>query len=240
MLAGITRVKNESLILEDTLKHYLKIVDHVYLYDDFSDDDTAKIAMSFDRVTVTCGAEWRKDRAAEETRHRRLMLSQARRSGHEWALCFDADERLVGDMPAMDAASPSGYRFKLFDGYMTEKCQAEYQQGKLELLPRMWGPERRDIIMLFRIADSQYMGMDQREPVVQGLVDTTSVFVRHYGKCISIEQWEATCDYYSKWPKYAAKWEARKGGAIHATSDFDRELFDWDELLTNPERQVRI
>lgn len=239
MLAAITRVRNESLILEDTLRHYLARVDHIFLYDDASTDNTVEIAMSFDNVTVTTGHEWRKDRDMEETRHRRLMLSQVRRAGYEWCLCFDADERLVGDLPLIDN-SCNGYRFKLFDGYMTKECRAEYAHGRLELLPRMWGPERRDILMLFRVPDSQYMGMDQREPVVQGPVETTSTYVKHYGKCISVAQWEATCDYYMTWPKYADKWAARKGKAIHTLSDFDRELYEWDELVGDASKQVRI
>lgn len=241
MLAGITRVRNEGLILEDTIRHMLERVDHIYLYDDASDDNTVEIARSFDAVTVTMGALWRKDRDAEETRHRRLMLSQARRAGHKWCLCFDADERLEGDLPLYEVDDGiDGYRFKLFDGYMTDKCKTEYVQGRLELLPRMWGPERRDITMLFRISASQYMGMDQREPVVHGPVVTTDVFVKHFGKCISVSQFEATCDYYMQWPKYADKWAARKGGAIHAMSDFDRQLYRWKELIGDESKQVRI
>lgn len=230
MLAAITRVRNESLILEDTLSHVLKRVDHVYLYDDASTDNTVEIATSFDNVTVTMGTHWRRDRDMEETRHRRLMLSQARRAGHEWCLCFDADERLVGDLPPFDD-TVNGYRFKLFDGYMTREHRAEYTHGDLSALPRMWGPERRDILMLFRISASQYMGMDQREPVVQGPVVTTDVYVKHFGKCISVRQWEETCQYYMQWPKYAKKWSKRVGKAIHDKSDFGRDLCTWDEVI---------
>ena len=50
MLVGITRVRDESLILEDTLQHFLARVDRVLLYDDCSTDNTVEIARSFDRV----------------------------------------------------------------------------------------------------------------------------------------------------------------------------------------------
>src|SRR5690606_18408987 len=77
MIVGITRVRNESLILADTLHHYLQHCDRILLYDDCSTDATAQIAESFDRVTVIRGDEWREDRRAEETRHRGLLLEMA-------------------------------------------------------------------------------------------------------------------------------------------------------------------
>lgn len=240
MLIGITRVRNESLIIEDTLRHMLERVEHVVLYDDDSEDGTADIASSFDRVTVIHGTPWTPERDAEETRHRRLALAEAVRLGATWCLCFDADERLYGDLPAMDAGALAGYRFRLFDGYITSECRAEYQSGRLELLPRMWGPERRDILMLFRAREARFVGLDQREPVMPGPVDTTATYVRHYGKCISVRQWEETCEYYSRWPKYADKWNARRGKAVHTVSDFGRELYEWDELIENASVQVPL
>lgn len=240
MLIGITRVRNESLIIEDTIRHMLERVHSIVLYDDASTDNTVEIASSFDKVSVIQGSEWSHDRAAEETRHRRIAMTQAVRMGAEWCLCFDADERLFGDLPSMDAASPDGYRFQLFDGYMTDDCKAEYRSGPLESLPRMWGPERRDIVMLFRTAKSKFMGLDQREPVVAGRIEKTQTFVKHFGKCISVQQWEETCEYYSQWPKYAAKWNARRGRAIHTESDFGRRLYTWDELIMNQDAQVEL
>lgn len=240
MLIGITRVRNESLIIEDTLKHFLERVDHIVLYDDASTDDTVEIASSFDRVTVLQGAQWNTDRATEETRHRRIALTQAARTGAKWCLCFDADERLYGDLPAMDAGAPDGYRLQLFDGYMTPTLKMEYQSGRLELLPRMWGPERRDILMLFRVEGARFIGLDQREPVIAGPVERTQTFVKHFGKCISVHQWEETCEYYSRWPKYAEKWNARRGKAIHTVSDFGRELYKWEDLIGNEKLQVLL
>lgn len=230
MLAGITRVRNESLILEDTLRHMLSRVDHIFLYDDCSTDETVEIALSFDRITVTQGHEWKKYRDIEETRHRRMMLDQARDAGYDWAWCFDADERFVGQMPDMKALA---YRFKLFDGYLTRKTCMPYAKGmELEHLPRLWGQERRDITMLFRIDHAQYAGLDQREPMVAGPVVTAQdMYVKHFGKCLSIEHWEATCDYYMQWPKYAKKWAERKGKAMHELSDFGGELLAWDEVV---------
>jgi glycosyltransferase involved in cell wall biosynthesis len=232
VIVGITRVRNEALILADTLAHYLARVDHVLLYDDASTDATAEIAASFDRVTVTRGTEWRQDRPAEETRHRALLLDAARQSGATWCLCFDADERIEGELPDL---SGDGYRFRLFDGYMTDELQAPYAGGELADLPRMWGPEYRDILMLFRVASSRFLGRDSREPRVRGRVALADVRVKHYGKCLSVEHWEETCRYYAgHWPEpYRSKWRARAGRAIHVASDFNLPLYRWQDVAAN-------
>ena len=226
MLVGLTRVRNESLIIEDTLKHALQWCERVYLYDDASTDNTAEIAASFDRVTVTHGEDWRADRPAEETRHRALLLDQAR--GADWVWCFDADERLTGDWPDLTA---DAYRFRLFDGYMAEGHEP-YTGGQLVDLPRLWGPEHRDIIMLFRPGAATYAGRDKREPAINGRTELAPMNVKHYGKCLSVEHWEETCDYYANhWPEpYRSKWAARRGQAIHQLSDFGKPLYQWGEL----------
>lgn len=225
MLTGITRVRNESLILEDTLRHFLGICDRVIVYDDDSTDRTAEIAASFERVDLIRGDAWRADRPAEETRHRALLLSRVRT---DWALCFDADERIDGALPALTG---DGFRFRLFDGYMAEGFAEPYRAGRLIDLPRLWGPERRDILMLFRVSRARYAGRDKREPAVAGRVALADTCVRHYGKCLSVEHWEETCDYYAThWPEpYRSKWAARRGKAIHERSDFGRPLYPWEQ-----------
>ena len=86
--AGITRVRNESLIIADTVTHFLKHCGHIFLYDDCSTDDTATIAEATgnDRITVVRGDRWRLNRVAEETRHRGLLMGMAQTAGAEWCL----------------------------------------------------------------------------------------------------------------------------------------------------------
>lgn len=227
MLVGITRVRDESLILEDTLQHFLARVDRVLLYDDCSTDNTVEIARSFDRVQVIEGDEWRPDRVAENTRHRRILLEAA--AGADWCLCFDADERLEGALPEL---SGDAFAFRLFDGYLTPECADPYRGGELSELRRMWGPEYRDIVMLFRVAAAQYDRPGQRAPTIRGVQQLADVRVRHYGKCLSVEHWEETCRYYADhFPaRFADKWRDRMGQAIHTASDFGRPLVAWDEL----------
>jgi glycosyltransferase involved in cell wall biosynthesis len=243
---GLTRVRNESLIIEDTIRHFLKHVDNIILYDDCSEDGTAEIAAATGagRVFVIHGDEWRQDREAEETRHRDLLLRHARAVGAEWALYFDADERLVGQIPEPEPRV-NGYTFRLFDGYMTRTHREPYRNGELENLPRLWGPEYRDILMMFRTDErvTRFVGRDQRAPRVAGpVVRATPVYVKHFGKCISVRQWEETCDYYATYfsKRYRKKWLARKGKAIHTLSDFDRTLYTWRQLMERTDSWVKI
>lgn len=229
MLIGITRVRNEELIIEDTLRHYLGFVDSVILYDDCSTDQTVEIAESFDRVAVIRGSEWLSDRPAEETRHRALLLQTAKQAGAEWCWCFDADERVDRAILQFDA---DAYSFPLFDGYMTKEHSDPYIDGPLECLPRAWGPERRDIITMFRTEKARFLGRDKREPTVKGRVECGAGLIKHFGKCLSVNHWEETCDYYAThWGEpYRSKWSARRGKAIHEMSDFGTPLFSWAEI----------
>lgn len=232
MLVGLTRVRNEELIIADTIRHLLSYCQHVILYDDCSTDNTVAIAESVggDDITIIHGDEWRTERTFEETRHRGILLERAKQVGAEWCLYLDADERLVGELPSMTG---DGYCFRLFDGYLTAERQQQYPGGNLSELPRMWGPEFRDILMLFRTDVARYEGLDQREPVLDGRINLAPVMVKHFGKCLSVDQWEAKCAYYALYfpEPYSSKWKARKGQAIHTESDFGRQLYTWDELM---------
>jgi len=230
MIAGITRVRNESLIIDDTLEHFLNLCDHIFIYDDCSTDDTVNRCLAFgDRVSVIRGDVWKSDRKYENTRHRGLLLDIVKWQEYDWVLCFDADERLVGKWPDMKA---DGYKFRLFDGYLTPENSEPYKSGPLEDLPRMWGPECREILMLFRPEKASYRVTGQREPIMKGDVEVCDIRVKHYGKCLSVEHWEETCDYYANnFPEpFKSKWSARRGNAIHTKSDFGKTLYKWGDL----------
>lgn len=233
MLIGITKVRNESLILEDTLSHILEKVDHVCLLDDASTDNTVEIAKSFDDVTVIQNLNWNPVRDYVETHYRAIVLQEAVSIGADWVLCFDADERFVDPLPEL-SHDVDAYRLQLFDGYMTRECSEDYTGGRLQDTPRMWGVERRDITMLFRARGAKFIGLDQREPVIEGgKIITANSRVMHFGKCISKQQYEDTCRYYMQWPKYAEKWTKRlECGALRGElSDFGTRLVTWEETL---------
>ena len=102
-LIGITRVRNEALILGDTLDFVGRHVDAIIAYDDASTDRTLELLHSHPKVAVIlANGAWEADvqaRRTAEHRHRQLLLQCAREQlRFEWMLCFDADERITGDL----------------------------------------------------------------------------------------------------------------------------------------------
>lgn len=244
LLVGITRVRNESLVLPDTLNYIGDHVDAIVAYDDASIDDTPNILQNHPKVALIIkNTLWESAtvaRLSAETRHRGLLLQVARsKLNFDWTFCFDADERVIGDVRGFigsaAASKCNGVRIRLFDAYMTPDDQAAFVRGQSLLgFRRFFGPERRDILMLWRnLSRVRYQGLDAREPTGVDHV-VTDFFCQHYGKAISLEQWEDTCDYYVKYfpfETYGQKWLARKGKAIHIQSDFSRLLYEWDSAL---------
>jgi glycosyltransferase involved in cell wall biosynthesis len=243
-LIGITRVRNEAPILGDTLDFVGRQVDAIIAYDDASTDRTLELLRRHPKVAlILANGAWEADvkaRRTAEHRHRQLLLLYAREQlRFEWMFCFDADERITGDLRRFArgprASGCDGVRFRLFDAYMTPDDYAPYQPGQ-ELLNfrRFYGPERRDILMLWRNRPEVFFAEGhEREP---GGISRlrTDLYCQHYGKSLSVEHWEETCDYYIHhfpFETYGRKWLARKGRAIHTQSDFMRPLYEWGDVL---------
>jgi hypothetical protein len=243
-MVGITRVRNEALVLQDTLDYVGKQVDAIVAYDDASTDRTLEILGAHPKVAlIVANRAWEADieaRRIAEGRHRGLLLQTAREQlPFDWMICFDADERVTGDLRGfIDATHSSdceGVQVQLFDAYMTPDDHAPYRADR-ELLGfrRFFGPERRDILMLWRnrseVIFTEHQG---REP---GGVDRmkTGLYCQHYGKSLSVDHWEETCEYYIRhfpFDTYGQKWRERKGRAIHTQSDFMRPLYEWGDAL---------
>lgn len=247
-LVVMLRVRNEELILEDTLNHLSGFADLIVAYEDASTDRTRDILRAHPKVALIIeNNAWlssMEERLQSETRHRGLLLQEARRRWNfRWCMCCDADERYVGNIRRFVtecdySKEPDAIRISLFDAYMTATDNVAYQQGQSLLNFRQhFGPECRNILMLWKnTAEVVYRGLDAREPSVSGDV-VVRFHCQHYGKCLSVEQWEATCEYYVNhfpYDPYGKKWEARRGKAIHDLSDFGRPLFPWgDDLFRN-------
>lgn len=244
LLVGLLRVRNESLILDDTLAYLDSLVDVIVAYDDASSDNTCDILWRHPKVAIIVrNRSWLpsiEDRLLSETRHRGLLLKLAREHiDFGWCLCADADERIDGDVRSFlhKDSSPDicGLRISLFDAYLTRTDCDPYRTGQaLFNFRQFFGPERRDILMLWRNAGNvRYMGLDAREPQVAGRIGT-NFHCQHYGKSLSVSHWEETCNYYMRhfpMESYGLKWQARLGKAIHTESDFGRKLERWGPSL---------
>lgn len=244
-LIVLLRVRNEELILEDTLSHLSEFADLIVAYDDASTDRTREILRTHPKVALIVeNNTWLssiEDRLRSETHHRGLLLQEARkRWNFRWGMCCDADERYVGDIRTFVMASnyptaPDAIRISLFDAYMTNTDSMPYQRGQQLLnFRRYFGPECRNILMMWKnTPEVVYHGLDAREPCVTGST-AIKFYCQHYGKSLSIEHWEATCEYYINhfpYDPYGKKWELRRGKAIHTLSDFGRPLLQWGDDL---------
>lgn len=229
MIAGITRIRNEEAIIQNTLDHVAKLVDKIYIYDDCSTDNTIAICDAHPAVAgIIQGQRWAsscKGRNLAEGILRQAVYQEAVKGGAKWVYYFDADEYVEFTNVSF---SYDCYYFRLFDYYITkDDIDKNY-------LDRQWmGPEYRDIPMLFKIKP----GINFKQRIPQGINKPEfGGYVQHYGKAISVEEWESTCDYYIniRWNdhRYAAlrdRWMNRKGKAIHTKSDFDRKLIKWED-----------
>ncbi len=249
-LVGMTRVRNEALILPDTLEYLAPHVDAIVAYDDASTDASVEILRSHPKVAlIVANRAWEEDAEARkraEGRHRGLLLDMARAElPHDWMLCFDPDERVTGNLRRYVRGlgdESDSVRVRLFDAYLTPYDHAPYRADlKLLNFRKYYGPEQRDILMLWRnLPEIGFAEGDGRTP--RGMRHVRiDLRCQHYGKSLSVEHWEETCDYYIRhfpYETYGKKWEARKGKAIHTESDFGRPLYAWGNLLF--ENAVRI
>src|SRR6266498_3970665 len=95
---GITRIRNESFIIRDTLDHFGLICDGgIFVYDDMSTDDTVGICRAHPSViTIIQGTSWDYNRERAEFENRQAIFLECAKISHkdDWLLYFDADERL--------------------------------------------------------------------------------------------------------------------------------------------------
>lgn len=234
-IVGITRVRNEEHIIGDVLNRVAKFVDCIIVYDDASTDRTVEICKAHDKVAMIIeNKSWAtepEERDQAEGSHRNLVYQFAKENCEaDWVYYFDADEILMPSEPLKVLAEkgPEAYTFRLYDFYITKEDKDKSWKER-----RWIGPEYRDILMFFKVMPGVHFY--QREPVGPWQVVEKGGDVRHYGKAISIAEWEKTCDYYVRHiggqylPKFTRKWEARRGKAIHTMSDFGKPLILWEE-----------
>lgn len=248
LLIAITRVRNESLILNDFLNHLSKFCDMIIAYDDCSTDETFNILKAHKNVAIIVRNNIYEnnnpqERMDSETFHRGKIYKIALKYSPSWILCADADERYVGDIrgfiKSSEANNIDAIRISLYDSYITRTDKKNITENT-ELLNfrKFFGPERRDILMLWKNTfNVRFMGKMCREPVLPQSKNVVIKFnCQHFGKSISENRWEEKAKYYSDFfPEYREMWQSRMGKCIHDnTSDFGNKLYDWnDELFEN-------
>jgi ABC-type sugar transport system ATPase subunit len=239
-IIGLMRMRNEELILKDTLDSFSKNVDGIILFDDASTDRSVEIAREHSAVIeIIENKIWKKNRQSEETENRQMLLEYAQKYNPEWIFYSDCDERFEGDIKGFlvskEADDVDGVRISLFDAYITKNDKVPYDGGSLYNFRKFFGIEKRDILMIWKNKPViGFVGLDQREPIVDGRI-ITKFYCQHYGKSLSEEHWDQTCEYYmNNFPEpYKSKWKERKNKAIHDVSDFGTQLYPWSVVKDN-------
>lgn len=235
VIRGLIKVRNEQDIIKDTLDRWAAFcTGGIYVLDDVSSDRTVEICRAHPAVRDVIVADfWDADREKAEWFNRQTILMRAQQDSgpDDWFVYFDADEHPYAftAYELFEKPDVQAIACRLYDIYITpEDKDKTYRE-------RDWiGPEFRTIVFFFR--NSPYLRYhlpDQRivdlEPGIQIPIHGD---IKHFGKGFSVEQWEATCDYYIRfWPKYAEKWRQRKGKAVHEEmlSDFGNKLIRWED-----------
>lgn len=234
MNIAITRVRNVGDYINLTLDHVSAMGFQIIALDDCSTDDTWEKLCEHPAVIDGIRlSEWESDPAKRlelESSHRNQIYKHALAFDPEWVYYFDADEFITDFDSSLLRREFNSLYFRLFDFYITEEDKDKHFT-KREYI----GPEYRDITMMFR--PQQNTRFFNRIP--HGIKGPTAFggFVKHYGKAISIQEWEDKCEYYAKHTTekdvkgipISEKWEARKGKAIHKTSDYGEPLIKWSE-----------
>lgn len=225
MIYGISKIRNEEAIIKSTLDNWSQWVDEFYLVDEQSTDRTVEICKAHPKVKeiyVKSYVDEDRERAEWVNRQLALTLAQRRAGTGDWIVYFDADEHLYDfDIKALEGAAVA---CRVFDAYITADDVDKTWKAR-----EWFGPEYRLIPFFFKNSPVLcFKEPDQRVMNFEGLLGASGD-VKHYGKAISVEEFERTCDYYMGWPKYQEKWAERKGKAVHTLSDFNNKLIRWDQ-----------
>ena len=231
---GITKVRDEAHIISASLDNWAKYcTDGIHVYDDGSTDGTPDICHEHPAVNEVISSDlFDPDRERAEWYCRHTVLHSARRfmSDGDWLCVFDADEHLEEfDATVLQDPQPSIVACMLFEAYITQE----------DRLAKSWNyrdyvaPEYQVMPYFYRWWENSGNFTEPDQRILRfGSPMLLSGKARHYGKAISVEHFDRKCDYYSThWPKYAEKWAARKGKAVHEVSDFGNPLVRWEHIL---------
>jgi len=244
---GIVKARNEAHILQDTLDSWAPWCSAgIHVYCDACSDhgSTAEIARKHPAVTEVIASDLMDpDRERAEWFNRRLLLCSALRflGPEDWICYFDADEHvgmLNGDL--LQDSTVDCIVVESYDSYITEE---DAQLTEWQYHKRRWvGPEWEFSPYFYRTRlPLDFYKPDQRNiDVPKGANTQMGGKVRHWGKGLSVRKFEEKCRYYAEvfGPKYAEKWQARMGHAVHTKSDFGNPLVPWPDVLSGKAQGV--
>jgi len=238
-IAIISRVYNEEAMIQDFILHYLPFATGgFWFFNDGSIDNTLDEIQKFKTSNIISSLRTSAiDSHAAQNEQRRVIIEHAIKhlNENDYFMLLDVDEFIDFTINPLMITSDA-VNFKLFDLYITP------EDKELEWTEREYiGPEYRNIIMMVRVG--AYRTLENDRTIIHSGNIVEGGYVKHIGKGFSEAYWERKCEHYATpgMPgKYQSKWEARKGKAIHTSSDFGRDLIPWDIKLKFKTKWIEI
>jgi hypothetical protein len=234
------RVRDEWPLLRGLLRSLSGVCEEAWVLDDASETPMPlDILDELPSVTVLRADRWSGEggRLGEGLERDSLLQRMKSASQCDWVLQLDCDERISAPRALVALAADlavDGWVLPLIDYYITPEDADLEDLAEPGRVRNWFGPETRWTFCLFRLMPTTHISRgDVREP--QGFAagrvhETEACLVEHYGKSVSIAEWERKCDFYAAhYPVYREKWLARRGEAVHhGVSDFGTRLLRRD------------
>ncbi|GEM_PF-358790 len=252
-LIGLTRVRNERMLIKEHLDHLGKYCDEVYVFDDGSTDGTLEIIQKHPQVTgYLANPNWhpsafcKRDPLRLAWKNRKLFNFARRKSRatrDDWFLYIDSDERFEPDFPKtvqkiLNQKQYDTVCFELYDFFITEEDKNLSYQGDITALRKYCGTEYRIQQIFFRNLPGVFFpygthreafGFDPRR------IWYSPFKIKHYGKAKSIEDYQKKSVWYKKYRKHSCDREYKFVKPAIRTDESDvGKLVKWEELKQNP------
>jgi glycosyltransferase involved in cell wall biosynthesis len=236
-IIGLLRIRNEAHIIQDTLDRMQDFCKHVYIYDDASEDNTVEICKNHPvTAEIICETKWNNNQEYIQSQERKALLEYAkfREPTASHFIYMDADEvPFIDDKFLKEAKRHDMTVMKLYNAVMTKDDKEPVE--KLENARKYFDPVPREIPFIFHRSAMYHGGIKceryPKIPTMEGFFPKVlhKGLVQHYGRAISKEEWDKTCDHYIKnVPALSEKWKGeKKKGCIRKDIE---NLKTWDEI----------
>lgn len=237
-LIGLLRIKDEAAIIEDTLNHMAQFCKRVYVFNDASSDYTHQLCRLHPVVAqIISETKWDNNQEFVQSAQRNTLLEFAKvqEPTESHFIYMDADERIC-NYDFKDCKKYDVVIMDLFNAVMTE--EDDESMVHMPLKRKYYDPAARQIPFIFSrkamyhggIKCERYPKLPPPLPGVQPSVIKKGL-VQHFGRAISHEEWDATCEHYiNNVPVLAEKWKGEKErGAIRKDI---KNLKTWEEIET--------
>lgn len=251
-LVGLTRVKNEKEMMLEHLDHMAKFCDEIWAYDDYSTDGTYQILKNHPKVerVLRTDKNWKPkpvgsvpDALELAKKTQKLLDEASKRSGADWFIYLDVDERLDEDLikalpRLMKQKRYDAICFELYDFFITTKDKNKVYKGDIQAIRPWCGTEYRDQLFMWRnLPGLYYQEGAHREPTGfdgKRIMYSTQK-IKHYGKAKSINDYLKKSKLYHKYrPQLRGSRFKFTLPPIRTTESDLGKLVTWDKIKMNP------